>query len=257
MKYGFFSKLQVFLNSRKIFKNWYIYPKVYYKLINDKFVIFKTKTGLRIKIRVRSTDLMALTNVWMINEYDVEDFEINTNDTVVDIGAHIGLFSLLVSQLCKTGKIFSFEPIRENFDLLVSNLDLNHIENVFPFNVGISKNSGKLNLFLNNDQSAHSIFPKGSESITVESTSLQKIFDEKKISACKLLKLDCEGAEYDIIDSLPAEYLDKIQNMAIEYHLADTKPELIKNLILKIKNAGFKIKTGPHYDDMGFLIARK
>ena len=51
--------------------------------------------------------------------------------------------------------------------------------------------------------------------------------------------------------------LDKIQNMAIEYHLADTKPELIKNLILKIKNAGFKIKTGPHYDDMGFLIARK
>ena len=39
MKHGFFSKLQVFFNSRKIFKNWYIYPKVYYKLINDKFVI--------------------------------------------------------------------------------------------------------------------------------------------------------------------------------------------------------------------------
>jgi SRSO17 transposase len=45
--------------------------------------------------------------------------------------------------------------------------------------------------------------------------------------------------------------------MAIEYHFADTKPELIKNLITKIKNAGFKIKTVPHYDDMGFLIARK
>ena len=45
--------------------------------------------------------------------------------------------------------------------------------------------------------------------------------------------------------------------MVIEYHLADTKPELIKNLITKIKNAGFKVKTRPHYDDMGFLIARK
>ena len=67
---------------------------------------------------------MALTNVWMINEYDIEDFEINVNDTVIDIGAHIGLFSLLVSQLCKTGKILSFEPVRENFDLLVSNLKL-------------------------------------------------------------------------------------------------------------------------------------
>ena len=257
MKYGFFSKLQVFLNSRKIFKNWYIYPKVYYKLINDKFVIFKTKTGLRIKIRVRSTDLMALTNVWMINEYDVEDFEINTNDTVIDIGAHIGLFSLLVSQLCKTGKILSFEPVSENFDLLVSNLKLNRIENILPFNMAVSKNSGRLDLFLNNDQSAHSIFSKSSESINVESTSLQKIFDENKISSCKLLKLDCEGAEYQIIDSLPSEYLDKIQNIVMEYHLADTKPELIKSLILKIENAGFKIKTRPHYNDMGFLIARK
>jgi len=257
MRYGFFSKLHVFLNSRKIFKNWYIYPKVYYKLINDKFVIFKTKTGLRIKIRVRSTDLMALTNVWMINEYDVEDFEINTNDTVIDIGAHIGLFSLLVSQLCKTGKILSFEPVSENFDLLVSNLKLNHIKNILPFNMAVSKNSGRLDLFLNNDQSAHSIFSKSSESINVESTSLQKIFEEHKISSCKILKLDCEGAEYEIIDSLPSEYLDKIQNMVIEYHLADTKPELVKSLILKIKNAGFKIKTRPHHNDMGFLIARK
>ena len=257
MKLGFFSKIQILLNSRKIFKNWHIYPKVYWQLANDEFAVFETKTGLKLKVRVKSTDLMALTNVWMINEYDVESFKINQGDNVIDIGAHIGLFSLLVSQFCNAAKIFSFEPIRENFDLLVSNLELNHTENIFPFNVGVSKNSDKLNLFLNNDQSAHSIFPKGSESITVESTSLQKIFDENKISTCKLLKLDCEGAEYDIIDSLPVEYLDKIQNMVIEYHLADTKPELIKNLITKIKNAGFKVKTRPHYDDMGFLIARK
>ena len=76
MKYSFFAKLQIFLDSRKIFKNWYVYPKVYYKLINDQFVIFKTKIGLKIRIRVRSTDLMALTNVWIIDEYSIEDFKI-------------------------------------------------------------------------------------------------------------------------------------------------------------------------------------
>ena len=123
--------------------------------------------------------------------------------------------------------------------------------------MAVSKNLGRLELFLNNDQSAHSIFSKNLKSISVESTSLQKIFDENKISSCTLLKLDCEGADYEIIDSLPPECFDKIQNMAIEYHLADTKPELVKNLIAKIKNAGFKIKTRPHYNDMGFLIARK
>ena len=45
--------------------------------------------------------------------------------------------------------------------------------------------------------------------------------------------------------------------MVIEYHSADTKPELVKNLIKKIKNAGFEIITKPHHDDMGFLVARK
>ena len=230
MKYGLFSKLHILLNSRKIFKNWYIYPKVYYRLIDDEFVIFKTKTGLKIKIRVRSTDLMALTNVWMTNEYDLKNFQINVSDTIIDIGAHIGLFSLLASQLCKTGKILSFEPAHENFDLFVSNLKLNHAENILPFNMAVSKNSGKLNLFLNNDQSAHSIFSTGSESINVESTSLQKIFDDNEISSCKLLKLDCEGAEYEIVDSLPLEYLNRIQNLVIEYHSADTKPELAKNI---------------------------
>jgi len=257
MKNNFFSKIQIFFNSRKIFKNWYIYPKTYYKFTNDKYVIFETKTGLKIKIRTNSTDLMALTNVWMINEYGVEDFQIAKNDTIIDVGAHIGLFSLLVSQFCKTGKIFSFEPISDNFNLLMSNLKLNHTENIHPFNLAVSKNTSSVDLFLSSDQSAHSIFSSDSESTTVKSISLQRIFDENKISSCKLLKLDCEGAEYEIIDSLPLEYFDKIENIAIEYHVADSKPELAKDLISKIKNAGFTIKTRPHHNDMGFLIATK
>tara|TARA_B100000929_G_C15452919_1_gene401796 strand:+ start:80 stop:853 length:774 start_codon:yes stop_codon:yes gene_type:complete len=257
MKNNFFSKIQIFFNSRKIFKNWYIYPKMYYKFTNEKYVIFETKTGLKIKIRTNSTDLMALTNVWMLNEYAVEDFQLAKNDTIIDVGAHIGLFSLLVSQFCKTGKIFSFEPISDNFNLLMSNLKLNHTENIHPFNLAVSKNTSSVDLFLSSDQSAHSIFSSDSEPTTVKSISLQRIFDENKISSCKLLKLDCEGAEYEIIDSLPLEYFDKIENIAIEYHVADSKPELAKDLISKIKNAGFTIKTRPHHNDMGFLIATK
>jgi len=256
MPLSIFSKIQAFLESRKIFKNWYIYPKLYYKLTKNKSAIFET-TDLKIKIRVNSTDLMALTNVWMLGEYKIENFQISKNDTVIDIGAHIGLFSLLVYQRSGCDKIFSYEPIRDNFDLLISNLELNHITSIHPFNLAVSKKSTKLNLFLNDDQSAHSIFSNNSTAVTVESTSLQKIFDDNDILSCKLLKLDCEGAEYDIIDSLPIEYFNKIENIVIEYHLADSKPELGKNLITKIQNAGFKIETREHHNDMGFLIATK
>ena len=51
--------------------------------------------------------------------------------------------------------------------------------------------------------------------------------------------------------------MDKIQNMAIEYHLADSRPDLVNNLIAKIKQSGFNIKTREHYNDMGFLIAKR
>jgi FkbM family methyltransferase len=251
-----FSKFRIFMDSRKIFSNWQILPKVYYKTTDDEFAIFKTKSGLQIKIRVKSTDLMALVNVWIKNEYEIDNFSIKDDDSIIDIGGHIGLFSLLVSQK-SNANVYSFEPIEDNFNLLKTNLEINNIKNVFPFNLAVTKNLDEVNLFLSDDESAHSIISKESKSIMVKSISLQKIFDENKIDTCKLLKLDCEGAEYEIIKSLPSEYLDKIQNMAIEYHLADSRPDLVNNLIAKIKQSGFNIKTREHYNDMGFLIAKR
>ena len=126
------------MDSRKIFSNWHILPKVYYKTTDDEFAIFKTKDNLQIKIRVKSTDLMALVNVWIRNEYEIDDFSIKDNDTVIDIGGHIGLFSLLVSQKSRHTSIYSFEPIEDNFNLLKTNLELNSIENVHPFNLAVS-----------------------------------------------------------------------------------------------------------------------
>ena len=252
-----FSKLQILLNSRKIFNNWYIYPKIYFKLTGHEYEIFETKSKIKIRIRTNSTDLMALTNVWMIDEYNIQDYNINENDTIIDIGSHIGSFSLLASQFCNKGKIFSYEPMPDNFACLQSNLELNKIDNIFSFNLAVSSDSSQLDMFFNDDQSGHSAFSKNNKKITIESISLKQIFDDNNIESCKLLKLDCEGSEYQIIDALPLNYFNRIENLVMEYHFADSKPELAQKLITKIKNAGFKITTKSHYNDMGFLSARK
>ena len=60
---GLSDQTQDILKSIKLFKNWYVYLLVYFKLTKKDHVIFETKTGLKIKIRVNSTDLMALTHV--------------------------------------------------------------------------------------------------------------------------------------------------------------------------------------------------
>tara|TARA_B100000029_G_scaffold17184_1_gene17617 strand:- start:2622 stop:3398 length:777 start_codon:yes stop_codon:yes gene_type:complete len=250
------SKCKIFLRSQSIFKNWLIYPKIYFKLTNLDSAIFETKSGLKIRIRTNSTDLMALTNVWLKNEYEIENYNIEDSDTIIDIGSHIGTFSLLVSQFCNKGKIFCYEPMPDNFQYLLSNLKLNQVKNIFPFNLAVSSDSSKLDMFFNTDQSGHSIFSNNNKKITVDSISLKQIFDDNDIKKCKLLKLDCEGSEYQIIENFPTDYFNRIENIAMEYHLADSKPELGKKLIKKLETIGFEIQTKDHYNDMGFLIAK-
>ena len=254
---GFLTKLKIFSKSTKLFKNWYVYPLVYFKLTKKEHVIFETKTGLNIKIRVNSTDLMALTHVWMIQEYSNSGFDINDSDVVIDIGAHIGLFALFASQFCRQGKIFCFEPIKENYELLVENINSNKIKNIIPFNFAVSKESDSVKIFLNDDYSGHSMFLETNNFVIVKSKSLLDIFSENNIQECNFLKLDCEGAEYDIINSLPSDFLNKIKKSVIEYHLADTDPQLLEQLIKKLRKCSFIVNTRPLFSDIGFLFANK
>ncbi|SVA84980.1 uncharacterized protein METZ01_LOCUS137834, partial [marine metagenome] len=184
MKDGPLFKLRILLKSIEIFRNWYLYPLVYFNLTNKPFVIFETKTGLKLKIRTKSTDLMALTHVWLIEEYHNPDFKISNNDTIVDVGAHIGLFSLFAAQFCKKGRVFCFEPVNDNYELLLENIKLNNITNIIPFNCAVSQNSSKVKIFLNDDQSSHSMFIPNSESIEVPSISIHDIFKENEIKKC-------------------------------------------------------------------------
>ena len=254
---NFFENLRIFLNSRKIFKNWYIYPKVYYKLINDKFQIFETKSGLKIKIRKHSTDLMALTHVWLIGEYKSENFDIKDTDIIIDIGGHIGLFSLYASQFCKNGLIYSFEPVPENYNLLIDNIQSNDLNQIKPFNLAVSNSNSNVKLYLNDDEAGHSMFSKSSKTITVDSISLQQIFDDNNIENCNFLKLDCEGTEYEILQNLPLSYFNKIEKIVIEYHMADSHPELLENLKKLLISQNYSLKTKKLFSDIGFLYALK
>jgi len=200
---------------------------------------------------------MALTHVWLIEEYKKENFEIKPNDVVIDVGAHIGLFTIYASQFCTNGKIYSFEPFADNYELLLENITLNNLDNVKSFNQAISNSNEPIKLFLNDDESGHSMFSQSSKSIIVDSISLQKFFDENQIKHCNFLKLDCEGAEYEIIKNLPFEYFQKIDKLVIEYHMADLHPELLIELKETLSQQNFEIETKKLFSDIGFLYAKK
>ena len=253
----FFSKVRILVRSWKILKNWYLYPLVYFKLTKKDYVIFETRSGLKIKIRVNSTDLMALTHVWMIQEYSGDDFPISNDDVIIDVGAHIGLFALFASQFCKNGKIFCYEPIKENYKILIENIEMNQIQNIFPNNLAVTKETSRVKIFLNDDQSGHSMFIQNKNFVEVDSKSLSDIFIDNGIKECDFLKLDCEGAEYEIVESISSDLFTKINKTAIEYHMVDTKPELLEQLINKLKQFSFSVHTRPLFVDIGFLFGKK
>ena len=257
MGLDFFSKIRILARSWNIQKNWYLYPLVYFKLTKKDYVIFETRSGLKIKIRVNSTDLMAFTHVWMIQEYSDDNFSINNDDVIIDVGAHIGLFALFASQFCKNGKIFCYEPIKENYKILIENIEMNQIQNIFPNNLAVTKETSRVKIFLNDDQSGHSMFIQNKNFVEVDSKSLSDIFIDNGIKECDFLKLDCEGAEYEIIESLPSDLFTKINKTAIEYHMVDTKPELLEQLINKFKQFSFSVHTRSLFADIGFLFAKK
>ena len=238
-------------------KNWHSFVSLYFERVKSEYVVFETRNGIKIRIRVDSTDMIAFTHVWLLREYERDGFEIKNKDVVLDIGAHIGLFALYSSQFCKNGKIYCFEPIKENFEMLKENIELNGINNIIAINAAVSDSNGTVTIYLNDDAAGHSMHVVGTKSVQAESISLQKIIDDNNITQCDFLKLDCEGEEYDIIGSLPANYFDKIKKMCIQYHFADTKPEMLESLIKLLRSLSYQVNTRKILPDIGFLYAMR
>ena len=91
----------------------------------------------------------------------------------------------------------------------------------------------------------------------VETVSLANIFNSNKISKCNFLKIDCEGAEYDILFKTPKKILQRIDKISMEYHNLDKKRDNI-SLMNFLKNNGFVIKgTKKFSNSTGMIYAKR
>ena len=251
-------KFSIFLRCVSKVNNWYIIPLAYYKIIKSKYFVLSLKNGLKVKMRTNSTDLQAFVNVWILEEYKEEMLEIGKNDIVIDVGAHIGLFTLYASQFCRDGSIYAFEPFKENLDLFRKNMQINKLMNINILNYAVAGKKEKIRIYKNNkDNAAHSMYGSGDNFFEIEAVTIGDVIDTHHITKCDLLKIDCEGAEYEIIKSIPREYFPKIEKICLEYHLADSKPYLLNELKETLRISNYKLTDRSSFDGMGILFASK
>jgi FkbM family methyltransferase len=250
------NKIGFFIESCKLIKNWYNIPFVYYKIIKEKYFIINLRNNLKCKIRIKSTDLQAFANVWLNKEYEEIGFFIESDETVIDIGAHIGLFTVYASQFCKNGKIISCEPIKENFELLKENVSINNLSNIILYNNAITDKNDKVKVYLNNDSAANSIYGNGENYEEISTLSLSKILDEN-MNEKNCLKLDCEGAEYQIINNTPDKYFKKITKICLEYHVINNDKIQLEKLKKRLNELNYELIEVKTSNKLGLILAKK
>jgi FkbM family methyltransferase len=180
--------------------------------------------------------------------------------TIVDIGAHLGSFAVYAANCCPDARIYCYEPEQRNFDLLKHNIGINEFQErvfTFPFAVGSEIGQRELAIDRSLSNSFHIISDEAARQ-TVDCTTLKQIFADHQLESIDLLKINCEGAEYEIIKSCsPAEF-ERIGNIRLEYHNLEGLGRNGESLSRFLKAQGYRIERFTRYlKTSGFIWATR
>ena len=249
------NKINFGLKITKEYKTWLKAFADYFKILKKrKLRIHSMKNGAKYFFRPGTEDFGIINEIYVVKEYHRLLNYIKKDSVVIDIGSQIGVFSIFAGLLNKNVKIYCYEPFEPNFNILKKNIKLNKLDlRIFPFKLGVSGKSGKRDfIFCPINTGGHGFYCKDSDKkIEIETTTLKNIFDQNKIKQCDFLKMDCEGAEYEIFYKTPKRYLDRIRSISMEYH----KNGDIKKLKKFLEKNDFKVSLIKVAE--GMLYAKK
>lgn len=182
----------------------------------------------------------AIKDVLLNREYEYNpEFELLNfkGKRVVDVGAHVGLYSLVASTFAK--EVISVEPHPLNFRILEINKIINKADNVIPLNKALWSESATLELHEGTHTGEHSILKNSiCKGHLVQSITLEELVD--KFGGIDLLKMDIEGSEFEIFKRLNAHIMEKISHICMEVHLQKGEVRQIENFLI---SNGFDIKS--------------
>lgn len=159
------------------------------------------------KIGYQISRIQTLDDKIMKGEFKwIQDFKIKT---VIDVGANVGKFTILINKIINNAKVYSFEPISDCYEQLVKNTK--RIDNVECFNIALGRESKETVInrneflpsssFLEMEPLHKSVFPRthnlAKEKVTI--TTLDKIHNEIDWAPKILLKIDVQGFELSVL----------------------------------------------------------
>lgn len=187
------------------------------------------------------------------------------NATVVDIGGHFGYFALFAAiNLGETGSVITVEPSEQNFKQLCRNLAASGLQNkVVAMHRALAPTPGEKKLFLGKSENNSLIAPQENTAWELtQAITLAELIEKNGAGSVDFLKMDCEGAEYDILFGADRVVLDRIQTISLEFHDLKSAAQNGLKLAQYLKTNGFNIARFAHNkttmgNNYGNIIATK
>ncbi|MEN3044236.1 MAG: FkbM family methyltransferase [Candidatus Hydrothermales bacterium] len=160
--------------------------------------------------------------------------ELEHNIVYYDVGAHIGYYTLLFSKFAKL--VYSFEPEPRNFYFLKEHIRLNRIKNVKILNIAVYSENKKFNFDVKDNRTEGKIKENGI--LKVSAFTLDYLCFKKKLYFPDFIKIDVEGAEFEVLKGAVNLLNLKKPKILISFHGEDIK----KNTFLFLSNIGYSVK---------------
>jgi FkbM family methyltransferase len=230
-------------DGRRLFAN----PALYVQALTRKgqgTVVLRTHDGLSLSIRQNIWDARIIREMFFERPY-VRRFTPPPGSTIVDIGGYIGDFSLYAAKYLRAGRVIVYEPTAENFAILEQNVTNNgYTDRVIAVNKAVAgSNKVLLNVQIQESEEVHAsaYWYRGADQRAVPSVTLSELFDAHRLDSVDLLKIDCEGGEYDILEAVPDQLFDRIRAVVFEYHSIEGFEPKLDRILSRLTALGYRL----------------
>ena len=179
--------------------------------------------GSHLSMRIDDSDIRVFKQIFVDNEYDSLNLP-ETANTIVDLGANIGLSALFFLKKYPNAHIIAVEPDTVNFEFMKKNLE-DYSNHVALLQAAIWPSDGEVSL-VEHDESNEGLGAWGyrTETLTegaeasVSAISIPTLMNQFSMDFIDILKVDIEGAEYELFEKDYESWLDKVGLIIIETH---------------------------------------
>lgn len=245
-----------FLRYRKVVRNPWTAAMADRRGAPETQVELVLRRGGSVWVRAGTSDMLVFREIFLKDVYGLAEIGRGASrgsgpvlETVVDVGGHIGLFSIGASSLAR--RVVACEPVSSNAALFRRNVLGTGCTNVTLEACAVTSTPGTAVVHQSRNPAGHTVLrhakPRSADAVEAPARTLAEIFAAHAIERCSLLKVDCEGGEYDILLNGGEDLLRRIDRIALEYHPASTEDPRFTSAELDrvLAGAGFRTALRP------------